>query len=46
MRELAIDGGFGAAAAVYTFNSAGLELQHAARKRGLRTVLEQTIASL
>ena len=34
MRELAIDGGFGAAAAVYTFNSAGLELQHAARKRG------------
>jgi glycosyltransferase involved in cell wall biosynthesis len=42
--ELAIDGGFGAATAVYTFNSAGLELQRAARKRGLRTVLEQTIA--
>jgi glycosyltransferase involved in cell wall biosynthesis len=42
--ELAIRGGFGGAAAVYTYNSAGLELLRVAKKRGLRTVMEQTIA--
>jgi glycosyltransferase involved in cell wall biosynthesis len=36
--------GFGAASAVYTFNTAALEILAAARARGLRTVLEQTIA--
>ena len=36
--------GFGAAGAVYTFNTAALEILHAARDRGLFTVLEQTIA--
>lgn len=30
--------------AVYTFNSAGLELLHAARQRGLLAVMDQTIA--
>jgi glycosyltransferase involved in cell wall biosynthesis len=36
--------GFGEADAVYTFNTAALEILQAARKRGLFTVLEQTIA--
>lgn len=36
--------GFGGAAGTYTFNSAGLELMQAARKRGMITVMEQTIA--
>jgi hypothetical protein len=36
--------GFGDASAVYTFNTAALEILAAARAQGLRTVLEQTIA--
>lgn len=36
--------GFGNAGAVYTFNTAALEILQAAKKRGLLTVLEQTIA--
>jgi glycosyltransferase involved in cell wall biosynthesis len=36
--------GFGEARGVYVFNSAGLEVLEAARARGCRTVLEQTIA--
>jgi hypothetical protein len=36
--------GLGEATAVYTFNSAGLELLRYARERGLLTVMEQTIA--
>ena len=36
--------GFGAASAVYAFNTAGLEILTAAREKGLLTVLEQTIA--
>jgi hypothetical protein len=36
--------GLGEAGAVYTFNSAGLELLRHARQLGLRTVVEQTIA--
>lgn len=36
--------GLGEARAVYVFNSAGLEVLEAARARGCRTVLEQTIA--
>ena len=36
--------GFGAASAVYAFNTAALEILTAARAQGLRTVLEQTIA--
>src|ERR1700733_1743638 len=36
--------GLGEAQAVYTFNSAGLELLEYARSRGLLTVMEQTIA--
>lgn len=35
--------GFKGARAVYTFNTAGLEILTAARKRGMFTVLEQTI---
>jgi hypothetical protein len=35
--------GFGRAKAVYTFNTAGLEILTEARKRGLFTVMEQTI---
>lgn len=36
--------GFGAASAVYTFNTAALEILRAARELGLYTVVEQTIA--
>jgi glycosyltransferase involved in cell wall biosynthesis len=36
--------GFGGANAVYAFNSAALEIMTEAKKRGLRTILEQTIA--
>ncbi|MDZ4401085.1 glycosyltransferase family 4 protein [Prosthecobacter sp.] len=36
--------GFGAAGGVFGFNTAALELLQAARKRGLRTVMEQCIA--
>jgi glycosyltransferase involved in cell wall biosynthesis len=35
---------WGAASATFTFNSAGLEILAEARRRGLRTVMEQTIA--
>lgn len=35
---------WGSAGGVYAFNSAGLEILELARRRGLRTVLEQTIA--
>lgn len=41
-----IRSGIGEAAGVYAFNSAGLELMLHARDRGLRTVLEQTIAPM
>jgi glycosyltransferase involved in cell wall biosynthesis len=37
-------GGFGRAKAVYVFNSAGLEILLEARRRGLKGILEQTIA--
>jgi glycosyltransferase involved in cell wall biosynthesis len=36
--------GFGNAGAVYTFNTAALEILKAAKERGLMTVVEQTIA--
>jgi glycosyltransferase involved in cell wall biosynthesis len=39
-----VDRGFGRAKAVYVFNSAGLEILQAARNRGLKGILEQTIA--
>ncbi len=39
-----VENGFGSANAVYTFNSAGLEILQAARERGLKCVMEQTIA--
>jgi len=39
-----IDYGLGEADAVYTFNSAGLELLQEAKRRGLMAVMEQTIA--
>lgn len=42
--ELILGDSLGDADAVYTFNSAGLELLTEARRRGLRTVMEQTIA--
>ena len=42
--RLIIDHGLGDAEAVYTFNSAGLELLREAKRRGLRTIMEQTIA--
>ncbi len=38
--------GLGAASGVYTFNSAGLELLQHARHRGLRAIMEQTIAPM
>jgi glycosyltransferase involved in cell wall biosynthesis len=42
--EHAVRAGLRGAAAVYTFNSAGLELLRFARRQGLRTVVEQTMA--
>jgi glycosyltransferase involved in cell wall biosynthesis len=42
--RLVIEQGFGAAKAVYVFNSAGLEILHTARQRGLKGIFEQTIA--
>jgi glycosyltransferase involved in cell wall biosynthesis len=39
-----VDCGFGEARAVYGFNSASLEILQAARARGLKGVVEQTIA--
>lgn len=42
--KLVLKEGFGSAAAVYTFNTEGLEILQAARRSGLRTILEQTIA--
>jgi glycosyltransferase involved in cell wall biosynthesis len=44
--EAVIRSGLGNARGVYTFNSAGLELLRHARERGLRTVVEQTIAPI
>ncbi len=44
--ELVLANGFEHTDAVYTFNSAGLELLIAARERGLRAVMEQTIAPM
>ncbi len=38
--------GLGSAGGVFTFNSAGLEVLQAARRKGLRTVMEQTIAPM
>ncbi|MEZ0273845.1 MAG: glycosyltransferase family 4 protein, partial [Roseimicrobium sp.] len=38
-----VQSGFGKATAVYTFNTAALEILRAARKQGLFTVVEQTI---
>lgn len=42
--RLVIDHGLGNAEAVYTYNSAGLELLREVKRRGLRTIMEQTIA--
>ena len=42
--RLVIERGFGAAKAVYVFNSAGLEILRAARQQGLKGIVEQTIA--
>ena len=42
--ELIRNIGFDAASAIYTFNSAGLELMRAAHSSGLRCVMEQTSA--
>lgn len=42
--RLIVTHGMGGANAVYTFNSAGLELMKEAKSRGLKTVMEQTIA--
>ncbi|HEV3271720.1 MAG TPA: glycosyltransferase family 4 protein [Candidatus Methylacidiphilales bacterium] len=39
-----ISNGFGKAGAVYVFNSAGLEALEEARRRGLKGIVEQTIA--
>ena len=41
---LVLDKGMGGANGVYTFNSAGLELLAEAKRKGLRAVMEQTIA--
>jgi glycosyltransferase involved in cell wall biosynthesis len=42
--RLVVEHGFGAARSVYVYNSAGLEILQAARARGIRGVMEQTIA--
>lgn len=42
--ELVLAEGLDGIGAVYTFNSAGLEVLQAARRRGIRAVMEQTIA--
>ncbi len=42
--RLVLARGLGGAKAVYVFNSAGLEVLEAARRRGIKGVLEQTIA--
>ncbi len=42
--ELIVERGLAGADAVYTFNSAGLELQRHAHALGIATVMEQTIA--
>ncbi|QOY92077.1 glycosyltransferase family 4 protein [Paludibaculum fermentans] len=42
--ELVLRQGLGEARGVYTFNSAGLSVLESARQRGLRAVMEQTIA--
>lgn len=42
--ELILREGLDGIGGVYTFNSAGLELLRAARQRGIRAVMEQTIA--
>ena len=42
--EAIVRKGLGHATATYTFNSAGLELMQAAKRAGLKTVMEQTIA--
>lgn len=42
--ERVVRDGFGKAGAVYAFNTAALEILRAARKRGMFTALEQTIA--
>ena len=42
--ELVVARGFGNADTVYTFNGAALEILQAGRRRGLRTVVEQTAA--
>src|ERR1043166_2470426 len=44
--ELVCSKGFGNANAIYVYNDAGLEILRSAKQRGLRTVLEQTIAPL
>lgn len=41
-----LNAGLGSAGGVFTFNSAGLELLQAARREGLRAVMEQTIAPM
>ena len=43
--DLVVKRGFGHAGAVYTMNSAGLEILQDARAHGLFTVMEQTIAA-
>lgn len=42
--ELVLRAGIDGADAIFTYNSAGLELLTAAKRQGLRTVMEQTIA--
>jgi glycosyltransferase involved in cell wall biosynthesis len=44
--ELVLRKGFGNSSAVYTFNTAGLEILQAAKRSGLYAVMEQTIAPL
>ncbi len=42
--ELIIKNGIGETQGIYTFNSAGMELMDHARRQGIRTMMEQTIA--
>lgn len=41
-----LNDGFGRAGGVFTFNTAGLELLQAAKREGLKAVMEQTIAPM
>lgn len=46
MAQAALEGGLRGVDAIYTYNTAGLELMRPAARRGIRCVMEQTIAPM